>query len=104
MKAVGTGNSAVTPARKSGILIFERTSLESYHGVKLDITDPSDSQSAIVIALDRFRRVDMLWWSTTKGIVDLFEKFLDSQIRTQIGSQFLRLGQFYEDGGGGGHE
>lgn len=46
--------------RKPGIPIFERTTIKNYHPVKLDITDPSDSQSAFATALDRLGRVDMV--------------------------------------------
>ena len=59
-EVLDTGNIAVTTARKPGIPCFERTTLQNYHSVKLDITDPSDSQSAFVIALDRLGRVDIV--------------------------------------------
>ncbi len=59
-EVLDTGNIAVTTARKPGIPSFERTTLQNYHSVKLDITDPSDSQSAFVTALDRLGRVDMV--------------------------------------------
>ena len=59
-QALDTGDIAVTTARKPGIPSFERTTLQNYQAIKLDITDPSDSQSAFITALDRLGRVDMV--------------------------------------------
>ena len=59
-EVLDTGDIAVTTARKPWIPSFERTTLQNYHAVKLDITDPSDNQSAFVTALDRLGRVDMV--------------------------------------------
>ena len=89
MQKVGTGDSAVATAHKPGIPIFERTTLKNYHAVKLDITDPSDSQSALVTALDRFGCVDMV--VNNKGNSGLFEELSDSQIRTQTEVSFFGL-------------
>ena len=89
MQEVGTGDSAVATARKPGIPIFERTTLENYHSVKLDITDPNDSQSAFATALDRFGHVDMV--VNNKGDSGPFEELSDSQIRTQMEVNFFGL-------------
>ena len=89
MQEVGTSDSAVATAHKPEIPTFEHTTLKNYHAVKLDITDPSDSQSAFVIALDRFGRVDMV--VNNKGDSGPFEELSDSQIRTQIGVNFFGL-------------
>ena len=59
-EVLDTGDITVTTARKLGIPSFVLTLLQNYHAVKLDITDPSDSQSAFVTALDRLGRVDMV--------------------------------------------
>ena len=76
MQEVGTGDIAVATARKPGIPIFERTTLKNYHTVKLDITNLSDSQSAFVIALNKFGRVDIR--VNNKGDSGPFEELSDS--------------------------
>ena len=86
---VGTGDSAVATAHKPGIPIFERTTLKNYHAVKLDITDPSDSQSALVTALDRFGCVGMV--VNNKGDSGPFEELSDSQIGTKLEINFFGL-------------
>ena len=59
-EVLDTGDIAVTTSRKPGTPSFERTTLQNYHAIKLDITDPSNSESAFLTALDRLGRVDMV--------------------------------------------
>ena len=54
------GDTAVATARKLGIPSFERTTLKNYYAVKLDITDPSDNQSALATAPNKSGRVDVI--------------------------------------------
>ena len=72
-QVLNTGDIAVATAREPGIPIFERTTLKNYHAVKLDITDPSDIQSAFATALDRFGRIDVA--VNNVGTVDLLKSY-----------------------------
>ena len=76
MQEVNTDDSAVATARKFRIPIFKRTILMNYFAVKLDITDLSNSQLVLVIALDRFDRVNII----TNNIRDSksFKEVLDN--------------------------
>ena len=89
MQEVGTGDSAVATAYKPGILIFERTTLKDYHAVKLDITDLSDSQSALATALNRFGRFGMV--VNNKEDSGPFEELSDIQIGTEMEVNFFGL-------------
>ena len=86
-EGLDTGDIAVATARKPGIPSFERTTPKNYHAVKLDITDPSDIQSASATALDKFGRVDVV--VNNAGYSRHFEELLDSQIRTQTEVNFF---------------
>ena len=59
-KILDTGDIAITTARKPRTPSFERTTLQNYQTIKLDITNPNDNQSTFVTALDRLGRIDMM--------------------------------------------
>ena len=86
---VDIDDSVVVIAHKSGIFIFERTIMKNYYVVKFDITDSSDSQLALVIALDRFDYVDIV--VNNKGDSGSFEELSDSQIGIKLKINFFGL-------------
>ena len=88
MQEVGTGDSAISTARKIGIPSFEHTTPTNYHTVKLAITELSDIQSAFATVFDKFGRVDLV---INAGYSRHFEELSDSPIRTQKEVNFFGL-------------
>ncbi len=52
--------------------------------VKLDITDPADSEAAVKAALERFRRIDVLVNNAGNFYAGYFEETSPKQVRAQI--------------------
>lgn len=88
-EVLDTGDAAVATARKLGIRSFKRTTPKNYHAVKLDITDPSDIQSALTTAPNKFSRINVMINNT--GYSRPFEELSDSQIRRQMTINFFSL-------------
>lgn len=85
------GDFAVATARKPDSLSFKGTSFHNYLAVKLDVTDPSNIQSAFAAALDKFGRIDVVVNNAGYGLAGPFEELSDTQIKTQMDVNFFGL-------------
>ncbi|QIP12786.1 SDR family oxidoreductase [Spirosoma aureum] len=87
--ALATGHKVVATGRNSGKVAQTLGQSEDLLVVKLDITNPSDAESAIKATLDRFGRIDVLVNNAASFYAGYFEELTPEQMGKQLTTSLI---------------
>jgi len=82
--ALAAGNAVVATARDPEAVMKAVGEADDLLAVKLDVTSPSDAESAVQAALDRFGRIDVLVNNAGNFNAGFFEELTPEQMERQV--------------------
>jgi NAD(P)-dependent dehydrogenase (short-subunit alcohol dehydrogenase family) len=82
--ALAASHSVVATGRDAGRVAEAFGAADDLLAVKLDLTDPCDSETAVQAAVDRFRRIDVLVNNAGNFYAGFFEEIPAQDFRAQI--------------------
>jgi NAD(P)-dependent dehydrogenase (short-subunit alcohol dehydrogenase family) len=87
--ALATGHKVVATGRNKGKVAQTLGQSEDLLVVKLDITNPSDAESAIRATIDRFGRIDVLVNNAASFYAGYFEELTPEQMEKQLSTSLI---------------
>ncbi|QHV94224.1 SDR family oxidoreductase [Spirosoma endbachense] len=87
--ALATGHKVVATGRNTGKVAQALGQTEDLLVVKLDITNPSDAESAIRATIDRFGRIDVLVNNAASFYAGYFEELTPEQMEKQLTTSLI---------------
>jgi NAD(P)-dependent dehydrogenase (short-subunit alcohol dehydrogenase family) len=87
--ALDAGYNVVATGRNTAKVVQAIGPAENLLAVKLDVTKPSDAESAVKAAVDRFGRVDVLINNAGNFYAGFFEEISPDDFRAQVETNFF---------------
>jgi NAD(P)-dependent dehydrogenase (short-subunit alcohol dehydrogenase family) len=87
--ALAAGDAVVATGRNTGAVIDAVGAADDLLVVKLDVTSPADAEAAVVAAVDRFGRIDVLVNNAGNFEAGYFEELTPEQIERQLATSLI---------------
>src|SRR4051794_3933977 len=87
--ALAAGNKVVATGRRTSKVVDALGTSDNLLAVKLDITVPSNAESAIKAAIERFGRVDVLVNNAANFYAGFFEELTPEQMNQQLSTSLV---------------